>query len=143
MLAVEGDETSVAVDMADRLDVDIITRDGNDGADVQSEIEVLVQKNIAVRIKKQKERVMAEIDDVPLVVRKPRRESKPTQRLLELREFLSRKAVEDRILDTFTVKVGGIDVLQTFHETMKDLDVWWEQIMKEFNMMKVQSCYDP
>jgi len=41
---------------------------------------------------------------------------------LESREFLSRKAVENRVLGVFAVKVGGIDIPQTFHEMMKNSD---------------------
>jgi len=51
VLAKEDDEISAAVNVADRLGVDIVTRDGNDRAGVQSEVEVFIQKDIAVRIK--------------------------------------------------------------------------------------------
>ena len=124
VLAREGDETSVVVDVADRLGIDIVTGDSNNGTDVQSEVGVLVQEDIAVRIEKQGERDIAEIDNVLLAVRRSRREPKPTWILLELREFLSRKAVEDRVLGAFAVNFDGVNVSQIFHEIMKDPNVW-------------------
>jgi len=57
-------------------------------------------------------------------VRRLRREPKPTWILLELREFLSRKAVEDRVLGAFAVNFDGANVPQIFHEIMKDPNVW-------------------
>jgi len=42
VLAREGDETSVIIDVVDRLGIDIVTGDSNNGADVQSEVGVLV-----------------------------------------------------------------------------------------------------
>ena len=124
VLAREGDETSVVVDVADRLGIDIVTGDSNNGTDVQSEVGVLVQEDIAVRIEKQGERDIAEIYNVLLAVRRSRREPKPTWILLELREFLSRKAVEDRVLGAFAVNFDGVNVSQIFHEIMKDPNVW-------------------
>ena len=54
---------------------------------------------------------MVKIDDILLVVKKLRKESKSIWRLLESREFLSKEVVEDRVLDIFIVKISRIDIL--------------------------------
>jgi len=83
----------------------------------------LVQKNITVRIIKQKKGDIAKIDNILLAVRRPRRKSKSIWRLLKLRKFLSKKTVENKILDVFVVKVGKIDIFQIFYKVMKNPNV--------------------
>ena len=119
----EYNETLVVVDMIDKSSVNIITGNSNNRAGIQSEIKVLVQKNITVRIIKQKKEDIAKIDNILLAVRRLRRKSKSIWRLLKLRKFLSKKAVENKILDVFAVKVGKVDIFQIFYEVMKDSDV--------------------
>jgi len=53
---------------------------------------------------------MVKVDDILLVMKKLRKESKPIWRLLKSREFLSREVVEDRVLDIFVVKISRIDI---------------------------------
>ena len=76
-----------------------------------------------------------------VVMGRQRREPKPLCRLLELREYLAREGMERRVPEAFTVTVGGVKVPQNFCEAMKDLDLWWAPMLKEFNMIRAHRVY--
>ena len=48
----KNDKTSIVVDVVDRLGINIVTEDGNDEAGIEFEVEVEIQEDITVRIKK-------------------------------------------------------------------------------------------
>lgn len=48
----KDDKTSIVVDVVDRLGINIVIKDGNDEAGIEFEVEVEIQEDITVRIKK-------------------------------------------------------------------------------------------
>ena len=48
----KNDKTSIVVDVVDRLGINIVTKDDNDEADIEFEVEIEIQEDITVRIKK-------------------------------------------------------------------------------------------
>lgn len=48
----KDDKTSIVVDVVDRLGINIVTKDDNDEADIEFEVEIEIQEDITVRIKK-------------------------------------------------------------------------------------------
>ena len=65
----KDDKTSIVVDVVDRLGINIVIKDGNDEAGIEFEVEIEIQEDITVRIKKQRKEDMVKIDDILLVVK--------------------------------------------------------------------------
>jgi len=57
--------------------------------------------------------------------------------MLESKKYLAREELEARVSDVFVTIVGEVEAPQIFQETMKDSEVWWILMEKEFNMMKI------
>ena len=73
-------------------------------------------------------------DNTPLAVRRPQQLPKPTNRLIESREYLSRPY-------TFAVDTDT-QIPKTFNKAMKKLHLWWKLMVKEFKMLKEQGVFE-
>ena len=72
--------------------------------------------------------------DMPLAIRRPRREPKPSSQLIESREYLNRPSVFATNTDTWVPK--------TFYEAMKRPDLWWSPMVQEFEMLKERAVFE-
>ena len=77
-------------------------------------------------------------EHVEVAISRQRREPKPSHRLL----YLAREGMERRIPGAFMVTIGRVKAPQNFCEAMKDLDLWWALMVKEFNMMRAWGVYE-
>jgi len=73
-------------------------------------------------------------DNTLLVVRRPWRLPKPTNQLIESREYLSQPHTFAVDTDTWIPK--------TFNEAMKKPHFWWEPMVKEFEMLKERGVFE-
>ena len=71
--------------------------------------------------------------DLPLAIRRPRRDLKPSTQLRELHEYLNQPCTFIADIDSWVPKA--------FNDTMKWPDLWWEPMMKEFEMLKEQGVF--
>ena len=77
---------------------------------------------------------LQEDTDLPLAIRRPRRDLKPSTRLRESHEYLNQPCTFIADIDSWVPK--------TFNNAMKRLDLWWEPMMKEFEMLKEQGIFE-
>ena len=71
----------------------------------ENEVAELIQDRLVVEIEWIVGKQSGKIDNEPVVVKRSRRESKPSQRLLELKKYLIRERLETRVPDAFVVMV--------------------------------------
>ena len=72
--------------------------------------------------------------DVPLAVRRSQHIPKPSNRLMESREYLSWPHTFSVDTDTWIPK--------TFNEAMRKPELWWELMVKEFKMLKERGVFE-
>jgi len=73
-------------------------------------------------------------NNVSLALRRSQHPPKPTNRLMESQEYLSRPHTFAVDTETWIPKM--------FNEAMKKLELWWEPMVKEFEMLKEREVFE-
>ena len=72
--------------------------------------------------------------EASLATRRSRRTPKPSNRLMESQEYLSRPHIFSVDTDTW--------IPRTFNEAMRKPELWWEPMVKEFEMLKERGVFE-
>jgi len=75
--------------------------------------------------------------DEPIAIQRSRREVRPSARMKESLEYLSRPTAS--IVNTTTYDDNTI--LTTFNQAMKQPDLWMEPMLKELAVMKAKEVF--
>jgi len=75
-------------------------------------------------------------EELPIAIRRTKRDPKPSNQLKESLEYLSRPVsnTADTNLDTWTPK--------TYKDAMKRPDLWWEPMEHELEMLKEKGVFE-
>ena len=80
----------------------------------KNEIIDLVQEGTNIEVWKLEDNLAEEVGEILVIVRRSWRKSRPLQKILESKKYLAKEGLKVRVLNTFVIIVGGVEVPQIF-----------------------------